>query len=103
MNLLLVFFFSLQAFADLPVVTLTIKDAHFVPATVQVPKDQKFQLVINNEGPGAEEFESSDLNREKVIAPGKSLTLITGPLSAGTYKFFGDFHKETAQGQLEAN
>jgi hypothetical protein len=81
---------------------LLIKDGRFVPATLQVPANTKFRLLITNEGPGAEEFESIVLRKEKVLAAGASSFLIFQPLKPGSYKFFGDFHPETAQGQLVA-
>ena len=87
---------------DMPTVNLVIRNGHFVPATLEVPANTKFRLVIKNEGPGAEEFESVELRKEKVLAPGVTSFLIFQPLKPGTYKFFGDFHPETAQGQMVA-
>ena len=87
---------------DLPSFNLLIRDGRFVPATLEVPANTKFRLLIKNEGPGAEEFESVELRKEKVLAPGASSFLIFQPLKPGTYKFFGDFHPATAQGQLVA-
>lgn len=86
--------------ADLPEFHLTIKDAKFNPNAITIPANQKIKLVVKNEGPTAEEFESTDLNREKVVAPGKTVTILIGPLKAGTYGFFGDFHRDTANGQI---
>ncbi len=85
---------------NLPSYNLTAKDGHFFPEKLEVPVGQKIQLVIRNEGPGPEEFESSDLNREKVVKAGNSIQVIIGPLSAGTYGFYGEFHPQTAQGQI---
>ena len=87
---------------DLPTVSLVIRDGRFVPATLEVPANTKFRLLIKNEGPGAEEFESLELRKEKVLAGGASSFLIFQPLKPGRYKFFGDFHPETAQGQIVA-
>lgn len=86
--------------ADTPVFNLTIKDHKFIPDTLEIPAGQKVKLVVKNEGPGAEEFESHDLNREKVIPQGKSSDFFIGPLKAGTYKFVGEFHEDTAKGQI---
>jgi hypothetical protein len=88
--------------ADLPAFQLTAKDGRFIPETVEVPAGQKFKLVVNNEGPGPEEFESHELNREKVIPAGQKAEIIIGPLKAGTYDFFGEFHPKTAKGQIVA-
>lgn len=87
---------------DLPTFQLLIRNARFEPATIEVPANTKFRLLIKNEGPGAEEFESVELRKEKVLAPGASSFLIFQPLKPGVYKFFGDFHPETAQGQIVA-
>ena len=87
---------------DLPTVNLLIRDGHFVPSTLEVPANTKFRLLIKNEGPGPEEFESIELRKEKVLAAGASSFLIFQPLQPGSYKFFGDFHPATAQGQLVA-
>lgn len=87
---------------DLPTFNLTIRGGRFLPQTLEVPANTKFRLVIKNEGPGAEEFESIELRKEKVLAAGASSFLIFQPLKPGTYKFFGDFHPETAQGQIIA-
>lgn len=87
---------------DLPTVSLLIRDGRFVPTTLEVPANTKFRLLIKNEGPGAEEFESVELRKEKVLGPGASSFLIFQPIKPGSYKFFGDFHPETAQGQMVA-
>ncbi len=64
---------------------------------------KRIALNVYNQDASAEEFESHELNREKVIPGGQSLVVLIGPLTAGTtYPFFGDFHQDTAQGKLIA-
>lgn len=87
---------------ELPSFHLSIKAGRFYPETIEVPANTKFRLRIKNEGPGPEEFESIELRKEKVLAPGVSSFLIIQPLKPGTYKFFGDFHPDTAQGRFVA-
>ena len=83
-------------------ITLTIKDHRFDPAQLEVPAGKKFTLLVKNLDATPEEFESHDLKREKVI-PGKGqVRLSIGPLKPGTYKFFGEYHEKTAQGQIVA-
>ncbi|MEJ2762082.1 MAG: cupredoxin domain-containing protein, partial [Gammaproteobacteria bacterium] len=48
------------------------------------------------------EFESYPLNREKIITGNSSGVIYIGPLEAGEYDFFGDFHQDTAKGRLIA-
>ena len=79
-------------------VKLTIQDHKFEPAELAIPARQKVKVIIENLDPSPEEFESYDLDREKIIpAHGKTFVLL-GPLKPGRYNFFGDFNKETAQG-----
>jgi plastocyanin len=72
---------------------LTIRDGKFEPSSLEVKADTKFKLTITNATAKAAEFESSELNREKVVPAGKSATVIIGPLKAGTYPFVDDFNK----------
>lgn len=87
---------------DLPTFTLVMRAGRFMPETLEVPANTRFRLLLKNEGPGAEEFESIELRKEKVLAPGASSFLIFQPLKPGTYKFFGEFHPDTAQGRFIA-
>jgi plastocyanin len=79
---------------------LVIKDHKFEPTELTVPAGQKIKLLVDNQDPTPEEFESNELNREKVVVGKSSITVFLGPLDAGRYPFFGDFHQETAQGVL---
>jgi hypothetical protein len=79
---------------------LTIRDHIFQPTDITIPADTKVRLIIKNADTTAEEFESSDLNREKVVAAGNQIIVFIGPLSAGRYEFFGDFHPDTARGHV---
>ncbi len=81
---------------------LEFRQHRFVPNRIEVPANVKFRLMVKNNDDTADEFESVDLNREKLVAPGQTITVFLGPLSPGTYKFFGDFHQDTAQGVMVA-
>ena len=59
-------------------------------------------MAVGVAGDTADDFESDDLNRKRLLAPGQTVTVFLGPLSAGEYKFFGDFHRDTAQGVMVA-
>ena len=100
--LILLAFVPLAALAEVPVVKLSIKDHRFTPAEVRVPANQKVKLVVSNEDPTPEEFESYTLNREKVIPGGTRATIYIGPLKPGRYEFFGEFHQATAKGAIVA-
>ncbi len=74
---------------------LTLKDHQFTPANLELPADKQVKLIVKNAGPAEAEFESSDLNREKIVSPGGEITVFIGPLSPGSYGYFDDFHRET--------
>lgn len=85
---------------DLPEYTLVIKNHVYQPSELKVPAGTKFRLIVNNQDATPEEFESTDFNREKIVLANSSITVYVGPLRAGSYGFFGDFHQSTAQGRL---
>ncbi len=88
------------AWAADPEFTLNIKEHRFEPPELQVPAGVKVRLIVKNLDATPEEFESTELHREKVVSPGQQILVIVGPLDPGTYGFFGDFHQDTAQGKL---
>lgn len=94
---------SVPALADdMPTIQLLMKDGRLFPETLEVPANTRFRLQVRNEGPGAAEFESLELRKESVLAPGVTRALVFHPMKPGTYKFFDDFHPETAQGKIVA-
>ncbi len=88
--------------ADMPEYTLTIKGHRFAPTELTIPANTKIKLIVVNQDATAEEFESHELNREKVVIGNATINVYVGPLKAGRYPFFGDFHQDTAQGVLIA-
>jgi hypothetical protein len=94
---------STGAFAqDMPTFKLLVKDGRFIPEIVEVPANTRFRLEVKNEGPGASEFESLELKKELVLAPGVTRNLVFFPMKPGSYKFFDDFHPDTGQGRIVA-
>ncbi len=91
---------SLSAFASEKEFLIQIKDHQFQPKILEVLAGEKFKLVVENLDKTLEEFESSDLKKEKLVGAGKKITIIISPLRPGEYKFFGDFHQKTAQGKI---
>ena len=97
---LLMLMLAQGAWAEVQEIRVVIKDHRFEPAEVRVPAATKVMLVVENRDATPEEFESHDLHREKVIAGNKTAKIPVGPLKPGTYKFFGEFHQDTAQGVI---
>ena len=79
---------------------LTLKNHQFSPKELLIPAGQKVKITVRNQDPTPAEFESSDLNREKVISGSAEIVVFNGPLDAGRYSFFDDFHRETTNGTI---
>ncbi|WP_448211005.1 cupredoxin domain-containing protein [Colwellia sp. MEBiC06753] len=79
---------------------LTIENHVFTPSSLTIPANEKVKIIIENKDDVAEEFDSFDLNREKVIFAKKQATIYVGPLSPGVYEYFGEFHPNSAKGQI---
>ncbi len=81
---------------------ITIRGHLFYPAEVRVPAGEKVKLMIINADATPEEFESYELNREKVILGNSRAVIFIGPLEPGKYPFFGEFNMSTALGTVIA-
>ena len=92
--------FAGAARAEPPTFEMEIREHLFYPAELVIPADTKVKLIVSNRDPTPEEFESYELNREKVIMGGARAVIFLGPLPPGTYPFFGEFNPKTAQGTV---
>lgn len=79
---------------------LTLANHAFDPQSLTLPAGKKVKLIITNKDASAAEFESDDLRREKIIPANGEVSLFVGPLDAGTYAFFDDFHRASTTGTL---
>ncbi len=77
---------------DPPEIAIAFMGDRFEPAEVAVPANVKITLRIENKSAVSAEWESHALHREKVVAAGSSAKITVGPLKAGSYEFFDDFH-----------
>lgn len=89
-----------MALADEPTFEIAIREHRFVPSVIAIPAGQKVKLIVKNEDPTPEEFDSTRLNREKVIPGRGQATIFIGPLKAGEYPFVGEFNESTATGKI---
>lgn len=83
-------------------IVIQIKNHQFEPAQIVVPANKKIKLKVQNLDSTAEEFESYELDREKVVAGNATVSIFVGPLAPGAYPFFGEFNPTTAKGQITA-
>jgi hypothetical protein len=93
---------TIVAYAATPVFEIEIRDHLFIPAELIIPAGKKIKLIVYNRDPTPEEFESYELNREKVIMGSGKAVIFIGPLKPGEYPFFGEFNPKTAQGKVIA-
>ena len=90
------------AWADEAPIPVTIKNHQFTPNVIKVPANQPVILNVTNADNLAEEFDSTALKVEKVIAGGQSGLVRIHPLRPGRYAFMGEYHSATAQGVVIA-
>lgn len=88
--------------SDLPTFKLEMQDGKLIPPRIEVPAGQRIKIEVHNIGKSAAEFESVELRKEKVLAPGAQSFVVIAPLRPGEYKFFDDFHLNMPQGVIVA-
>lgn len=81
---------------------VTLRNHEFVPAKMEVVAGQRFKLIVVNEDPTPETFDSDDFKLEKIVTANSRVTIFLGPLEAGTYSFFGELNPDTARGTMTA-
>lgn len=81
---------------------LSHKNHQFTPQELVIPVHQKVKLTVQNFDSVPIEFESYELNREKVVAPQGQAVIYIGPLETGTYPYFDDFHAKETKGVIRA-
>lgn len=92
---------KLSVFADPAIeIQIEIRDHLFYPAEIKIAEDTKVKLLFINHDSTAEEIESDELNREKIIPGNSQGAIFIGPLKKGEYSFFGEFFHKTAQGKV---
>ena len=94
------FLFSFSILAKRPEYHIEIKNHLFYPEKIIIPANEKVKLVIHNHDDKVEEFDSFELNREKVIFPHRSAMIFIGPLPDGEYHFFGQYNPHSAKGKI---
>ena len=75
-------------------VALAVAEHGFAPPEVEAAAGERLRLEVTNQTAAAIEFESFELNRERVVPPGRTVAVYVSGLSPGRYEFFDDFHQE---------
>jgi len=79
---------------------VVIKGHKFVPSQIEMKVGEKHRLIVENHDSTPEEFESYELNREKIVSGNSQIVIFLPPLEVGEYPFFGEFNPKTAQGRI---
>ena len=87
---------------EMPMFQIEMKDGAIMPLRVEVPANTAFKLELHNAGTTPVEFESLELRKEKVIAPGVTTSMVFRRVAPGEYKFFDDFHLDAPSALLIA-
>ena len=90
---------SIQAESN-PTIFIKLKNHHFSPNLVNIPKVKKVVIMIENEDTTPEELECASLKIEKVINAHSSGKIILQNLEHGRYSFVGEYHEKEARGQF---
>jgi len=75
-------------------IALRVQAEGFQPASIAAPAGARIRLEVSNETATPIEFESFELNRERVVPPGQKAMVYLSGLSAGSYEFFDDFNQK---------
>ncbi len=99
--LVLSMLFAAPAFADQPI-PMTLQNHKFTPSEIHVKANTPSVIALTNKDATAEEFDSSALQVEKVVAGNSSGNVRIRALAPGRYPFMGEYHSSTAQGVVVA-
>ncbi len=89
------------AFADAPI-EVTLQNHKFSPSEIHVKANQPSMIHLTNKDAEPEEFDSSSLKVEKVVAGKSAGNVRLRALAPGKYPFMGEYHSATAQGVVIA-
>ncbi len=82
--------------------SVTLKNHRFTPAEIHVKANTPSVIALTNKDATAEEFDSTALKVEKVVAGNSSGNIRIRALAPGRYPFVGEYHADTAKGVVVA-
>src|SRR6185312_9062275 len=88
---------TFPAAAQAPI-AVTLQNHKFSPAEIHVKANMPSMIALTNKDATAEEFDSTALKVEKVVAGNSSGNVRLRALAPGKYPFMGEYHAATAQG-----
>jgi hypothetical protein len=94
--------FLAPAFAA-PPIPVTLQNHKFHPNVIHVKANTPAVIALTNKDAQAEEFDSTALKIEKVVAGHSKGNVRLRALAPGKYPFMGEYHSATAQGVVIAH
>jgi hypothetical protein len=88
---------AFPALAQAPI-AVTLENHKFSPAEIHVKANTPSIIALTNKDATAEEFDSTALKVEKVVAGNSSGNVRLRALAPGKYPFMGEYHSATAEG-----
>ena len=89
------------ALADAPIPVM-LQNHKFTPSVIHVKANTPAIIALTNKDATAEEFDSTTLKVEKVVAGNSSGNVRLRALAPGKYPFTGEYHSTTASGVVIA-
>ena len=83
-------------------IAVTLQGHKFKPSEIHVKANTPSVIALTNRDAEAEEFDSTALKVEKVVAGNSSGNVRLRALAPGRYPFMGEYHSATAQGVVIA-
>jgi hypothetical protein len=83
-------------------IAVTLQGHKFSPSVIHVKANTPAVIALTNKDAQAEEFDSTALKVEKVVAGNSSGNVRIRALAPGKYPFMGEYHPGTAQGLVIA-
>lgn len=83
-------------------IPVTLQNHKFTPSVIRVKANTPTMIELTNKDATAEEFDSTALKIEKVVAGNSSGNVRLRALAPGKYPFMGEYHSQTAQGVVIA-
>ena len=83
-------------------IKVTLQNHKFTPSEIRVKANAPSVIALTNNDATAEEFDSTALKVEKVVAGKSSGNIRIRALAPGRYPFVGEYHADTAKGVVVA-
>src|ERR1700734_2779272 len=83
-------------------IPVALQNHKFSPSIIHVKANTPSMIALTNKDATAEEFDSTALKVEKVVAGNSSGNVRIRALAPGKYPFMGEYHSATAQGVVVA-